>query len=72
MHRAPIALNKIFKKEATLFALPLRVLVGIIFAVNGSKKLFAWFGGDGLEGIDQWMKSIDVNVRSGIFADDSY
>ena len=38
----------------------LRVPVGIILAAHGSQKLFAWFGGYGLEGTGQWMESIGL------------
>jgi putative oxidoreductase len=30
--------------------LTLRVVVGLLFAVHGTQKLFGWFGGHGLEG----------------------
>ncbi len=38
----------------------LRLPVGIIFAAHGAQKLFAWFGGYGLEGTGQWMASIGL------------
>lgn len=38
----------------------LRVPVGIILAAHGGQKLFAWFGGYGLEGTGQWMESIGL------------
>lgn len=40
--------------------LALRIPVGIILAAHGSQKLFAWFGGYGLEGTGQWMESIGL------------
>ncbi|KXJ60454.1 MAG: DoxD-like family protein [Alteromonas sp. Nap_26] len=40
--------------------LVLRVPTGIILAAHGSQKLFAWFGGYGLEGTGQWMESIGL------------
>lgn len=40
--------------------LPLRVIAGIIFAAHGAQKLFAWFGGYGLDGTGQWMESIGI------------
>lgn len=52
--------NKIIKTEATVSALPLRILAGIIFSAHGAQKLFAWFGGYGLEGTGQWMESIGL------------
>jgi len=41
-------------------ALILRVPVGLILAAHGAQKLFAWFGGYGLEGTGQWMASIGL------------
>lgn len=41
-------------------ALILRVPIGLILAAHGSQKLFAWFGGYGLEGTGQWMASIGL------------
>lgn len=40
--------------------IPLRLIAGIIFMAHGSQKLFAWFGGYGLEGTGQWMESIGL------------
>lgn len=37
-----------------------RVAIGIIFAAHGAQKLFAWFGGYGLEGTAGWMESIGL------------
>lgn len=50
----------ILKTETTSSALILRVIAGVIFAAHGSQKLFAWFGGYGLEGTGQWMESIGI------------
>ena len=41
-------------------ALALRIPLGIIFMAHGAQKLFAWFGGYGLEGTGQWMESIGL------------
>ncbi len=38
-------------------SLALRVPVGVIFSAHGAQKLFAWFGGYGLEGTGQFMAS---------------
>ncbi|MBD3641635.1 MAG: DoxX family protein [Marinobacter sp.] len=43
-----------------LAAFVLRVPVGLILAAHGAQKLFAWFGGYGLEGTGQWMASIGL------------
>ncbi len=54
--------NQLFKfllsSNIGLSSLVLRVPVGLTLAAHGSQKLFAWFGGYGLEGTGQWMASI--------------
>jgi len=52
--------NSITKTEASLSALPLRLIAGLLFTAHGAQKLFAWFGGYGLEGTGQWMESIGL------------
>ncbi len=52
--------NSITKTEQSLSALPLRLIAGLLFTAHGSQKLFAWFGGYGLEGTGQWMESIGL------------
>ena len=54
-------LNKLIATDAGWGALALRIPVGIIFAAHGAQKLFAWFGGYGLEGTGQWMDSIGLS-----------
>jgi len=58
MNRATIA--KLLTSQAGFAALVLRVPVGIILFAHGAQKLFAWFGGYGLEGTGQWMASIGL------------
>jgi putative oxidoreductase len=41
-------------------SLLLRVPVGVILIAHGGQKLFAWFGGYGLEGTASWMASIGL------------
>jgi len=53
-------LQKILNSNAGAAALILRVPVGLILAAHGAQKLFAWFGGYGLEGTGQWMASIGL------------
>ena len=50
----------ITKSEQSLTALPLRLVAGLLFTAHGAQKLFAWFGGYGLEGTGQWMESIGL------------
>lgn len=53
-------LAKVFNSESGFGALALRIPVGIIFMAHGAQKLFASFGGYGLEGTGQWMASIGL------------
>ena len=53
-------LTSLFTSNAGLSALVLRVPVGIVLAAHGAQKLFAWFGGYGLEGTGQYMESIGL------------
>ncbi len=53
-------LNTLFNSQSSMSTLPLRVVAGIIFSAHGSQKLFAWFGGYGLDGTGQWMESIGL------------
>lgn len=54
-------ITKLVNSNAGLSALALRIPAGIIFAAHGSQKLFAWFGGYGLEGTGGWMDSIGLS-----------
>jgi putative oxidoreductase len=54
-------INKTFVSNAGLEAVILRVPIGLILAAHGSQKLFAWFGGYGLDGTGQWMASVGLN-----------
>jgi putative oxidoreductase len=47
----------ILRTESQWASLVLRVPAGIILAAHGAQKLFAWFGGYGLEGTGQFMAS---------------
>jgi putative oxidoreductase len=49
------------KSEQSLSSLPLRLIAGVIFTAHGAQKLFAWFGGYGLDGTGQWMESIGLS-----------
>ncbi len=40
----------------------LRLLLGIVFILHGTQKLFGWFGGSGLEGFVAWMGTFGVPV----------
>jgi putative oxidoreductase len=54
-------LNRILASKAGLEALILRIPIGLILAAHGSQKLFAWFGGYGLEGTGQFMDSLGLH-----------
>jgi putative oxidoreductase len=47
----------ILRTESQWARLVLRVPAGIILAAHGAQKLFAWFGGDGLEETGKFMAS---------------
>lgn len=53
-------IKNILTSDHSSSTLPLRLIAGIIFAAHGGQKLFAWFGGYGLEGTGQWMASIGL------------
>ncbi|MGZ8225381.1 MAG: DoxX family protein [Methylococcaceae bacterium] len=54
-------INKTLDSHAGLEALALRLPIGLILTAHGGQKLFAWFGGYGLEGTGQWMASVGLN-----------
>lgn len=53
-------LNKLTASNPSWSTLALRFPIGITFMAHGAQKLFAWFGGYGLEGTGQWMTSIGL------------
>lgn len=50
-------IKRLLETDASWASLALRIPVGIIFVGHGAQKLFAWFGGYGLEGTGQYMAS---------------
>ena len=52
--------STITKTEQSLSSLPLRLIAGLLFTAHGAQKLFAWFGGYGLQDTGQWMESIGL------------
>ena len=53
-------INRVLDTDSALGPLVLRIPVGIIFAAHGAQKMFAWFGGYGLEGTGQFFSSIGL------------
>ncbi|TRX54573.1 DoxX family protein [Thalassomonas sp. M1454] len=53
-------IKKLLNSDAGYSTLALRITAAIIFIAHGAQKLFAWFGGYGLEGTGQWMESIGL------------
>lgn len=53
-------INTLINTKTGLDTLPIRIGAGVIFAAHGAQKLFAWFGGYGLEGTAGWMESIGL------------
>jgi len=58
MKTSPIL--KTLQSTSGFAGLVLRAPIGLILAAHGAQKLFAWFGGYGLEGTGQWMASIGI------------
>ncbi len=42
----------------------LRVVVGLLMAGHGAQKLFGWFGGPGLAGLQGWLTSLGLRPAS--------
>lgn len=53
-------LSTLLRSTDSFAPLALRVPVGVILFAHGAQKLFAWFGGYGLDGTGQWMESIGL------------
>ncbi|MBU2971683.1 DoxX family protein [Pseudoalteromonas sp. C2R02] len=53
-------IQNIASSKSGLDTLALRFGAGAIFFAHGAQKLFAWFGGYGLEGTGGWMESIGI------------
>ncbi|WP_375319868.1 DoxX family protein [Aliivibrio logei] len=51
---------QLLSSNAGFSTLALRIPIGIIFMAHGAQKLFAWFGGYGLEGTGQFFESIGL------------
>lgn len=52
--------RNVVSSNAGVAALVLRLPVGLTLAAHGAQKLFAWFGGYGLEGTGQYMASLGL------------
>lgn len=55
------SIKRLLDTDSGLGHLVLRVPVGITFAAHGAQKLFAWFGGYGLDGTGQFFASVGLN-----------
>ena len=55
------AIHRLIDTDSGLGPLALRIPVGVTFAAHGAQKLFAWFGGYGLDGTGQFFASIGLN-----------
>jgi putative oxidoreductase len=40
--------------------LAMRLMLGAVFIFHGSQKLFGWFGGQGLSGMTEFLKTLNV------------
>ncbi|MCT2345949.1 DoxX family protein [Niallia circulans] len=46
----------------------IRLVVGLTFVGHGAQKLFGWFGGTGIEGTGNWLKTIGLAKGAKIWA----
>lgn len=56
----PVEFSNYLRSSAIWSPLVIRIALGIIFMAHGMQKLFGAFGGDGIEGTAQFMRSMDV------------
>ncbi len=46
----------------------IRLVVGLTFVGHGAQKLFGWFGGTGIEGTGNWLKTIGLAKGAKVWA----
>ena len=46
----------------------IRLVVGLTFVGHGAQKLFGWFGGTGITGTGNWLKTIGLEKGARVWA----
>lgn len=57
----PVQLSSYLKNTAAWAPFVIRLVLGFIFIVHGSQKLFGWFGGPGIGGTAQSMNQLGMH-----------
>ncbi|OIK13860.1 oxidoreductase [Bacillus sp. MUM 116] len=46
----------------------IRLVIGLTFFGHGAQKLFGWFGGPGIEGMGNWLKTLGLEQGAKVWA----
>ncbi|MED3561085.1 DoxX family protein [Bacillus xiapuensis] len=46
----------------------IRLVIGLTFFGHGAQKLFGWFGGTGIEGMGNWLKTLGLEQGAKVWA----